>query len=75
MKTNIISESRTIVMDTNKERIYAYGYSEDNFSNADVESEMQDYADEQEPDTWEVQTAEYWSEDDCWSARLLCINY
>lgn len=56
------------------ERVYAYGYGNEEFCGADIESIMQDYVDEKEPDTWEVGQAEYFEDENCWSAKLNFIG-
>lgn len=56
------------------ERVYAYGYGNEEFCDADIEQKMQDFVDEKEPGRWEVQRADYFEDEDCWSAKIIEIN-
>jgi len=61
---------KTIKIRDDYERIYAYGYGNKSYCGADVEIEMQNYIDNTHQGQYEVDQAEYWAEDDCWSAKL-----
>lgn len=61
---------KTIEIRDDYERIYAYGYGNKSYCGADIEIEMQNHIDSLCPGQYEVGQAEYWEDDDCWSAKL-----
>lgn len=64
---------KRIEVDFDKMRVYAYGFGYVNQRDADVEEAMQEELDSKRPNRYEVQDAQYFEEEDCWSAKFVEI--
>jgi len=67
------SNFQRIEVDFDKMRVYAYGFGYVNQRDADVEEAMQEELDSKRPNRYEVQDAQYFEEEDCWSAKFVEI--